>query len=90
MAREREATPFRAVPAAVNMVTICNGSTAGGSFHKVKTAEAAFQMFSFIPKILFTAVLLMQNCKRTVNQVMSVNPNFSCPPFLALLKGLRP
>ena len=42
MAREREATPFRAVPAAVNMVTICNGSTAAGSFHKVKTAEAAF------------------------------------------------
>ena len=53
-----------------------------------KTAEAAFQMFSFIPKILFTAVLLMQNCKRTVNQVMSVNPNFSCPPFLALPEGL--
>ena len=53
-----------------------------------KTAEAAFQMFSFIPKILFTAVLLMQNCKRTVNQVMSVNPNFSCPPFLALLRGV--
>ena len=38
-------------------------------------------MFSFIPKILFTAVLLMQNCKRTEDQVMSVNPNFFCPPF---------
>ena len=76
MAREREATPFRAVPAAVNMVTICNGSTAGGSFHKVKTAEAAFQSFLFVLKLLFTAVLLMQNCKRTEDRTKSVKPSY--------------
>ena len=76
------------MPAAINIITRCNGSTAGSCFHKVKTAEAPFQSFLFVPKLLFTAVLLMQNCKRTVNQVMSVNPNFSCPPFLALPEGL--
>ena len=52
MAREREATPFRAMPAAENIVTRCNGFTAGCSFHKMKTAEAAFKTFSFVPKNL--------------------------------------
>ena len=70
--REEGKPPFRAVPAAINIITRCNGSTAGCCFHKVKTAEAPFQSFLFVHKILFTAVLLMQNCKRTVNQVMSV------------------
>ena len=46
-----------------------------------KTAEAAFQSLLFVPKLLFTAVLLMQNCKRTEDLVMSVNPNFFCPPL---------
>ena len=55
--REGEETPFRAVPAAINIITRCNGSTAGCSFHFVKTAEAAFQSFLFVPKLLFTAVL---------------------------------
>ena len=52
MVREREATPFRAVPAAENIVTRCNRFTAGSSFHNVKTAEAAFKMLSFVPKNL--------------------------------------
>ena len=42
-----------------------------------KTAEAAFQSFLFIPKILFTTVLLMQNCKRTEDQTISAKPFFT-------------
>ena len=74
--------PFRAVPAAENIVTRCNRFTAGSSFHKMKTAEAAFKTFSFVPKILFTAVLLMQNCKRTENRIKSVKPIFTVRPSL--------
>ena len=70
------------MPAAENIVTRYNGFTAGCSFHNVKTAEAAFKMFSFIPKILFTAVLLMQNCKRTENRIKSVKPIFTVRPSL--------
>ena len=42
-----------------------------------KTAKAAFQSFLFIPKLLFTAVLLMQNCKRTEDQTISAKPFFT-------------
>ena len=70
--REEGKPPFRAVPAAINIITRCNGSTAGGSFHIVKTAKAPFQSFLFVHKILFTAVLLMQNCKRTANRIEAV------------------
>ena len=80
--REEGKPPFRAVPAAVNMITRCNGSTAGGSFHKVKTAEAAFQAFLFVHKILFTAVLVMQNCKRTEDWIKCAKPSFTVRPSL--------
>ena len=46
------------MPAAENIVIRYNAFTAGYSFHKVKTA---FKAFSFVLKIVFSAVLLMQN-----------------------------
>ena len=70
------------MPAAENIVTRCNGFTAGCSFHKMKTAEAAFKTFSFVPKILFTAVLLMQNCKRTEDRIKCAKPSFTVRPSL--------
>ena len=80
--REEGNPPFRAVPAAINIITRCNGSTAGSCFHKVKTAEAPFQSFLFVHKILFTAVLLMQNCKRTEDRIKCAKPSFTVRPSL--------
>ena len=80
--REEGNPPFRAVPALINIITRCNGSTAGSCFHKVKTAEAPFQSFLFVHKILFTAVLLMQNCKRTEDRIKCAKPSFTVRPSL--------
>ena len=47
-----------------------------------KTAKAPFQSFLFVHKILFTAVLLMQNCKRTEDWIKSAKPSFTVRPSL--------
>ena len=65
------------------MITRCNGSTAGGSFHKVKTAEAAFQAFSFVPKIPFNTSLRSANLKLAVNQIYAVRQSLFCQPRTA-------
>ena len=40
-----------------------------------------------LPRMYFTAVLLMQNCKRTENEIKSVRPKFARSPFPPCLGG---